>query len=213
MAAPQIYAGLLDRGLPPYIAEAFMDSFMAESGLNPTINEISPLIAGSRGGRGLYQLTGPRRKAYEAKYGDDYDIDSQLDFLMYELQGPEARAADAIFATDNRADAVRAITSKFLRPYKDNSEARIGMWGGAMDMPANAPGHLGPRTRSGLGDEQPPQQEPSWFDETALGRFRSEKIRPAQERTRTALGLDAKGAKNFGNALQSLGLNMMQGGL
>ena len=126
----EIYAGLLRRGVPQHIALAYMDSFQSESGLNPTINEIAPLVPGSRGGRGLYQLTGSRRRAYEAQYGDDYDVESQLDFLMAELAGPEAAAKEAIWATDNRADAVRAITAKFLRPAHDNSDARIGSWGG-----------------------------------------------------------------------------------
>jgi len=130
MSGQEIYQGLLDRGMPEHVALAFMDSFQSESGLNPTINEISPMIEGSRGGRGLYQLTGPRRVDFESKYGTDYATSDQLDHLIYELQGPEAKAAQAIFATDNREDAVRAITSKFLRPAVDNSDHRIGAWTG-----------------------------------------------------------------------------------
>ncbi len=45
---------------------AFVMNFKDESGLDPGINEANPIVPGSRGGYGLYQLTGPRRKAYEA---------------------------------------------------------------------------------------------------------------------------------------------------
>lgn len=71
-------------------------NFQDESGLNPGINERNPLVPGSRGGFGLYQLTGPRRRAYEQFANQrgvaPFDIDAQLDFMMTELQGPESRS-------------------------------------------------------------------------------------------------------------------------
>lgn len=42
--------GLIDRGLAPHQAKAFVMNFVDESGLNPGINEAAPLVPGSRGG-------------------------------------------------------------------------------------------------------------------------------------------------------------------
>ena len=74
-AAPEIGGGvvpfgvpmvnrLMERGLPQHVAEAFAMNMQDESGFDPGINEINPTVKGSRG-YGLYQLTGPRRRAYE----------------------------------------------------------------------------------------------------------------------------------------------------
>ena len=84
-----IKQGLVARGLPEHVADGFMMNFQDESGFNPGINEKNPTVAGSRGGFGLAQWTGPRRRAYEsfaAQRGvDPADTDAQLDFLMTEL--------------------------------------------------------------------------------------------------------------------------------
>jgi hypothetical protein len=188
-----IYQGLLERGLPEHIAQAFMDSYMAESGLDPTINEIAPLVPGSRGGRGLYQLTGSRRKAFEDKYGEDgYTIDNQLDWMMHELAGPEARAAKSIFAAPDRASAVKAITRDFLRPAKDNSAARIGMWNPSSAMAGLDMGTT-PAPKAGIADEPKPLGK----GQAAIARL---------------VGLDDSPDKfrKGGRALHQLGLQMMQ---
>lgn len=127
-----IRQGLLARGLPEHIAEGFMLNFADESGFNPGINEISPSIPGSRGGFGLYQLTGPRRTAYEsfaAERGvDPADVDAQLDWLMYELQGPEAKAAQSIFSAGNAGEAGAAIVNNFLRPAEEHRSSRASRY-------------------------------------------------------------------------------------
>lgn len=130
-----------DLGYPDHVAAAFMDNFQAESGLNPTINERNPVVPGSRGGRGLYQLTGSRRDQYEGLYGDEYEPFSQLDFMDWELNNSEVNARDAIFSAPDRASATKAITQKFLRPLHDNSDARVGAWQGLNEKArANSPG-------------------------------------------------------------------------
>lgn len=123
-----IREGLIKRGLPEHIADAFVMNFQDESGLNPGINEASPIVPGSRGGYGLYQLTGPRRRAYEAfakERGIPLDsVDGQLDFMMSELQGPEADAMKAIMAAPNKGEAAAAIVNKFLRPSESHRASR-----------------------------------------------------------------------------------------
>jgi|GEM_PF-3475408 len=124
----EIAAGLVKRGLPQHVADAFVMNMKDESGLNPGINEANPVVPGSRGGFGLYQLTGPRRRAYEAyaaQNGASPDsVDAQLDFMMSELQGPERSAYDAIMAAPDTGSAAAAIVNKFLRPAEQHRASR-----------------------------------------------------------------------------------------
>jgi hypothetical protein len=134
VTAETIKAGLVQRGLPQHVAEAFVMNFQDESGLNPAINEIAPIVPGSRGGFGLAQWTGPRRVALEnfaAERGASVsDPNVQMDFLMTELQGPEARAASSIFAAPDAGTAAQAIVRDFLRPAPENMERRLAEYGG-----------------------------------------------------------------------------------
>jgi len=126
--ADMIRAGLVQRGLPPHIADGFVMNFRDESGLNPGINEAAPMVPGSRGGFGLAQWTGPRRVALEtfaSNRGLPVDsIDAQLDFLMTELQGPESRAARSIMAAPDSAAAADAVLRDFLRPAPEHVATR-----------------------------------------------------------------------------------------
>lgn len=142
--ASAIREGLIARGLPEHVADGFIMNFQDESGLNPGINEISPIVPGSRGGFGLYQLTGPRRTAYESfaseRGVDPADVDAQLDWLMYELQGPEAKAAQSILSAPDAGSAGAAIVNNFLRPAEQhrNSRAARYMNGASAQAPAGA---------------------------------------------------------------------------
>lgn len=142
--ADYVVQGLVERGLPQHVAEGFAMNFADESGFDPGINEINPIVAGSRGGFGLYQLTGPRRRAYEAfaadKGVDLADPDAQMDFLMLELSGPEKRAAERIMSTSSAGEAGAAIVNDFLRPAADHRERRASKYlGGAQPRQAQAP--------------------------------------------------------------------------
>ena len=134
MNAEDIRTGLIERGLPPHVADGFLMNFQDESGLDPGINEREPLVPGSRGGFGLYQLTGPRRVAYE-QYAQERGVDvadpnAQLDFLMTELAGPEKRAAQSIMAAPDASSAAIAIARDFLRPAPENLERRVARYAG-----------------------------------------------------------------------------------
>lgn len=123
-----ITQGLMDRGMPEHIAMGFTRNMLDESRLDPDAKEKNPLIKGSRGGFGLYQLTGPRRKAYEAyatKRGVELgDIDTQLDFLMHELNTTEKPARDKIYGTETSGQAASAIVNSFLRPAEKYRKKR-----------------------------------------------------------------------------------------
>lgn len=136
--AGYIRSGLLQRGLPEHVADAFLMNMQDESGLNPGINEASPTVPGSRGGFGLYQLTGPRRVAYE-QYAqqlgvDPSNVDAQLDFMMNELQGPEANAYQSILAAPDTGSAAAAIVNDFLRPAEEHRARRVAQYTGGAPM-------------------------------------------------------------------------------
>lgn len=139
--ADSIRAGLVARGLPEHVADGFVMNFQDESGLNPGINEAAPIVPGSRGGFGLAQWTGPRRKALEsfaAERGVSVaDPDIQLDFLMTELQGPESGAANSILSAADSGQAAAAIVNKFLRPAEEHRASREARYTGGGGMSAS----------------------------------------------------------------------------
>ena len=144
----EIVEGLVRRGMPYAAAVGFAGNFSVESGFNPSINEINPTVAGSRGGFGLAQWTGPRRRQYEAfaesKGVSPGDLDAQLDFLTWELQNTEKGAANAIFAARDPAEAARLVSEKFLRPGVPHLDRRISeanriAGGGYRDQSAATP--------------------------------------------------------------------------
>lgn len=102
----------------------------AESGYNTGMNEAAPIVPGSRGGYGLNQWTGPRRRAIEAeaeRLGVPVsDLEFQLDYTMQELQGPERRAYDALMGTSSPTDAARIYSEQFLRPGIPHMDRRLG---------------------------------------------------------------------------------------
>ncbi|TRD03797.1 hypothetical protein FJV76_14260 [Mesorhizobium sp. WSM4303] len=145
-SADSIRQGLVSRGMNPQVADAFVMNFQDESGLNPGINEKSPTVAGSRGGFGLAQWTGPRRRALEsfaAQQGKPVsDQDTQLDFLMSELKGPEAAAWQSIQSAPDTGHAAAAIVNQFLRPRDDlraRREASYLKAGGGVQVASNDP--------------------------------------------------------------------------
>lgn len=137
-AADRIKQKLMDRGMSEEIATGFVMNFMDESGLNPLINEINPVVEGSRGGFGLYQLTGDRRVNYEnyiSQLGIDpsdpmAQEDAQIDFLFQELQGSENRAWERIQSASDAGTAAALIARDFLRPAKEHLNARVAKYTG-----------------------------------------------------------------------------------
>lgn len=132
-----VIRGLQER-FPPHIAQAFAMNIADESGFDPTINERNPMVAGSRGGFGLAQWTGPRRKQLEqfaqARGTSPGDLNTQLDFLVAELQGPERAAGQAIMSSRNAGEAASAIVNKFLRPAEEHRARREAKYLGGAPM-------------------------------------------------------------------------------
>ena len=125
----EIIAGLVQRGIPPHIAQGMVANMIAESGLNPGINEINPTVEGSRGGFGLNQWTGPRRVHFEqfaASRGSSLDDpNTQLDFTLWELQNTERGAMEALQSAQTPEEAARIYSERFLRPGTPHLDRRI----------------------------------------------------------------------------------------
>jgi hypothetical protein len=143
----QILMGLMARGIPEHVARGIVANMMVESRLDPGINEISPMVEGSRGGYGLNQWTGPRRRQYEAfaaqRGASLDDLNTQLDFTLWELQNSEKAAGAALMGAPDAETAARLYSERFLRPGIPNMSARL-----------NALGSIGPA--GGPVPQQPP---------------------------------------------------------
>lgn len=146
--ADYVIQGLVERGMPEHIAEGFAMNMEDESGFQSDVNERNPTVAGSRGGFGLYQLTGPRRRQYEdfAKQRgiDPGDPDAQMDFMMWELDNTEKSARQKIWGAQSAGEAGAAIVNSFLRPAQEHREKRASKYlgGPAIHRPEPRPNKL-----------------------------------------------------------------------
>lgn len=115
---------LLSKGLSPTQVGGILLNIEDESGFDPGVNEQSPTVAGSRGGFGLFQHTGPRRAALEGyarargKPADDWQ--AQLDFALTE---PDMQKYLAQNYSTPGAAAVSFLRG-FERPAEKHAKAR-----------------------------------------------------------------------------------------
>lgn len=153
----QILAGLVQRGVPLPVAQGMVANMIAESGLNPDINEIAPLVPGSRGGYGLNQWTGPRRRQFEAFAAErgvpTSDLNTQLDFTLWELQNTEKGAWNALQGVNDPIEAARIYSDKFLRPGIPHMDRRLSEAARIAGMPFD------PNAVNALAQPQAPQKQ------------------------------------------------------
>lgn len=147
-----VTAGLVQRGLPEHVAQGVVANLKDESGLNPGINEANPLVKGSRGGFGLAQWTGPRRREIEAyakeRGANVADPNVQLDFLVHELGTSEKKAGDKLLASKNANEAAQTFLTGFLRPAQEHQNSRSAKYARALanpDKPYVDPVRVAPR--------------------------------------------------------------------
>lgn len=100
-----------------------------ESGGFKSLQEKKPVVPGSRGGYGIMQWTGPRRRDYEAYCSrnrlNPADMDTNYKFLFVELKGPEGAALTPLRAAKGLDKKVESFMNKFLRPGIPHLESRI----------------------------------------------------------------------------------------
>lgn len=134
-----------DYGLTAEQAAGFVGNLAHESGGFRTLQEVKPLIPGSRGGYGYAQWTGPRRRAFEAWTSqnslDPASYEANYGFLRHELDNtPEGGFLGDLRAARDVGSATKVVEQKFLRPGIPHTESRM-KWAQRVlgnDMPAMA---------------------------------------------------------------------------
>ena len=120
---------LLQAGLPQHVVDGIGMNIGDESSFNPSA--VNP----TSGAFGLGQWLGPRKTAlmnYAQAHGvSPSDPQLQANFLLQELQGPEAGTMKALSGTQNASDA--AVT--FLKGYERPGEADIARRAAAYGSP------------------------------------------------------------------------------
>lgn len=100
-------------------AAAILGNFGHECAGFTKLQEISPVVKGSRGGFGWAMWTGPRRRAYEA-YCKRNNLDPASDqanyaFVFVELKGDEKHAIPALRGAVGLANKVKAFEQAYER--------------------------------------------------------------------------------------------------
>ena len=121
-----VYGKLIGKGVSPEDAAAIVGNGMVESG--PSLN---PGEIGDGGNAlGFLQWNGPRKRALEefaAKAGKPAnDLDTQIDFLMHELDGPEAGAWAKVQAGKTAEEKAALFSQWFERPGIPHTGRRVG---------------------------------------------------------------------------------------
>jgi hypothetical protein len=118
--APSIMRRLMaDFALDTDSAAAIVGNLGHESAGFKFLQEIKPLVPGSKGGYGWAQWTGPRRRAYEG-YCKSHNLDPASDaanygYLAYELHATETSAIPAVKRAKTLHDKVIAFELAFER--------------------------------------------------------------------------------------------------
>lgn len=99
-----------------------------ESGGFKSLQEKKPVVPGSRGGYGIMQWTGPRRREYEGYCArnrlDPADMMSNYKFLWVELNGYEGKVLKPLKAAPTLEKKVVVFSEQFLRPGIPHMDSR-----------------------------------------------------------------------------------------
>ncbi len=97
-----------------------------ETGGFKFMQEIKPIVPGSKGGFGFAQWTGPRRVAFEeyaaANKLDVSSYEANYGFLKHELENTaEGNIMDDLRSTDSASAAATLFSNEFLRPKAETA--------------------------------------------------------------------------------------------
>lgn len=128
--APRIMDDLQrDFGLTRFQAAGIVGNLAHESAGFTEMQELRPVVPGSRGGYGWMQWTGPRRRQFEAWVAErGLDINSyeaNYGFMVHELRTTERRSLEALRRTRNADEATIVFEDKNLRAGVVNNESRL----------------------------------------------------------------------------------------
>ena len=108
-----------DLNLADFQAAGITANLGRETGNFQFMRELSPIVAGSRGGIGYAQWTGPRHDAFLAFAGDADPMTYEVNyaFLIEELEGPYARVLDRVRETETLEEATEVFMRGYLAPH------------------------------------------------------------------------------------------------
>jgi hypothetical protein len=105
-------------------AAAIVGNLGHESAGFKSLQEIKPLVPGSRGGYGYAQWTGPRRRQYEQYCADGHldpaSHEANVGFLVWELRNTEKTGIPAVKRAGTLREKVVAFELAFERASKDH---------------------------------------------------------------------------------------------
>ncbi|MEP3666779.1 MAG: phage tail tip lysozyme [Roseibium sp.] len=118
-----------DLGLTNAQAAGIVGNLAHETGNFQFMQEISPVVAGSRGGYGFAQWTGPRRvefESYAASNGLNINsYEANYGYLLNEINSGRHGNIDGVLAAMTPEEAAIAFSNDFLRPGIPHLDARI----------------------------------------------------------------------------------------
>lgn len=109
-------------------AAAIVGNAGHESGGFKQLQEVKPLVKGSKGGWGIMQWTGPRRREAESYWDrnsmNPSSMDANYKFLWVELKGPEGKVLNSLRNAKTLDEKTEIFSEVFLRPGIPHMDSR-----------------------------------------------------------------------------------------
>lgn len=172
--APRMVADLMrDFGFSDFQAAGIVGNGGHESGGFEQMQELRPTVAGSRGGLGVFQWTGPRRREFEAwlkrKGWNAHQYEANYSFLFRELIGPEKKTVPAVKAAKTLAEATETFCRVFERPGIVHAAGRLWWAQQALALYRAAPLPQPEQPMTPTPPLNPPVPKPWYTSKTIIG--------------------------------------------
>lgn len=102
--------------MPMHVAQGMVGNFLGEN------SSLEPGVVNSTGHAGIPQLSRSRQKAVEKHFGKPFvkmSWKEQMNAVQWELDNPESKAGDALYASKTAEEAAEIATRQYERPEKE----------------------------------------------------------------------------------------------
>ncbi|MBY5988218.1 phage tail tip lysozyme [Roseovarius atlanticus] len=128
-----VFGKLLENGMEPHVAAGFVGNFMVESGIG-----LNPLARGDGGyAHGIAQWNDRRHALFRfaERRGTSWDdLDTQIAFLLHELETSEAGAWAKIRRASTAAEAAQMVSRYYERPGIPHMNRRVSYANGVIEQ-------------------------------------------------------------------------------